>query len=157
MGMSHIGREHRQALFNINAGLIPMEKRGHRKPVPKVMDARAEAISNFSQADLAREFDKSPTDHAVGEGCAPVGQEKAGRGWPGIKLVPPIEIQSKLFHSGRMQGNQAGLAELGQPNGQEILIEINVITVEVNDFTDPHPGHGHQSKEAAIGPGSQTC
>jgi hypothetical protein len=38
-----------------------------------------------------------------------------------------------------------------------LLIEINVTTVEMNDFTDPHPGHGHQTKEAVIGPRSQTC
>jgi hypothetical protein len=42
-----------------------------------------------------------------------------------------------------MQGNQAGLAELGQPNGQKLLIEINVASVEMNDFTDAHSGYGH--------------
>jgi hypothetical protein len=157
MGMSQIGREHRQALFNIKAGLVPMEKGGHGKSVPQVMEAWTEAIPDFSQTDLAREFDEGPADHAVGQRCALVGQEKAGREMPGIKFIPPMEIPLELFHGGRMQRNQAGLAELGQPNGQESLFEINVSVIEAKDFTDSHPGHGHQAKEAIIGPGSQAC
>ncbi len=79
MGMSHVGREHRQALFNINTGLVPMEQGGHGESVPKVMKAWTEAIPDLSQTDLAREFDEGPADHAVGQWCTLVRQEEAGR------------------------------------------------------------------------------
>lgn len=78
MGMSQKSREHRQALFDINTGSVPIKKRGHRKAVAKIMDARAAAIPDFSEADFAGEFDESPSDHAVGERYALIGQEKAG-------------------------------------------------------------------------------
>jgi hypothetical protein len=154
MGMSQIGREHRQALFDINTGSVPMQKRGYRKSVAKVMNAWAEAIPDFSEADLAGEFDECPSDHAVGERCTLIGQEKAGCDRSGVKLIASLKIQFKFFHGGRMQGDQAGLVELGQPNSQEHLIKINVATLKVNDLTDPHSGNGHQAKEGVKGPGA---
>jgi len=79
-----------------------MEKGGHGKSVPKVMEAWTGATPDFSQTDLAREFDKGPADHAVGKRCALVGQEKAGCERLGIKFIPPMEIPLESFHSGRM-------------------------------------------------------
>jgi len=73
MGMPQIGGECGQALFNIHPGSVPVEKGGHRKSVPKVMEAWTEAVRSLSQTDLAREFDECPADHAVGERCALVG------------------------------------------------------------------------------------
>jgi hypothetical protein len=69
-------------LFNVNASSVPAEKRGHGKSVPKVMKAWAGAIVDFSQTDLAGEFDEGPADHAVGQWCALVRQEEAGRQRP---------------------------------------------------------------------------
>ena len=128
MSVPQISREHWQALFDINTGSVPIKKRGHGKPVAKVMDAWAAAIPDFSEADLSGELDESPSNHAVGERDALIGQEKAGCGGPGMKLISSPKIMLEIFHSGRMQRNQSGLAELGQPNGQEFLIEINVAT-----------------------------
>ena len=78
MSMSQIGREHRQALFNIKAGSVPMEKGGHGKSVPKIMEAWAEAIRGLPQADLAREFDERLARYPVRERAASVGEEEAG-------------------------------------------------------------------------------
>jgi hypothetical protein len=97
MGMSQIGREHRQTLFDIHTGSVPMEKGGHGKSVPKVMEAWTGAPPGFSQTDLAGEFDEGPADHAVGKRCALIGQEKAGCERLGIKLIPPLEIHFELF------------------------------------------------------------
>lgn len=143
MGMAQIGGEHRQALFDIDTGSVPMQKRAYRKAVAKVMDARAEAIPDFSQADLAGNFDESPSNHAVGEWDTLLGQKKAGCRGSGVELIAPSKILLEIFNSGSMQRNQAGLAELGQPNGQDFLIEINVATLKANDLADPHPGYGH--------------
>ena len=73
MGMPQISREHRQALFDINTGSVPIKERGYRKPVAKVMDAWAAAIPDFSEADLSGKFDESPSDHAVRERDALIG------------------------------------------------------------------------------------
>jgi hypothetical protein len=152
--MAQIGGEHRQALFDINTGSVPMQKRGYRKSVTNVMDAWAEAIPDFSQADLTGEFDESPSDHASGERSALIGQEKVGCGGSGVELIAPSKILLEIFNSGSMQRNQAGLAELGQSNGQGFLVEINVAALKANDLADPHPGYGHQAEEGVIGPGT---
>ena len=73
MGMAQISGKHRYPLFDINAGLVPVDERAHRKSVAKVMDPRPEAISSLSQTDLATKSDESPTDHAVGERRALIG------------------------------------------------------------------------------------
>ena len=80
MGMSQIGGKYRQALFDINTGSVPMQKRGYRKSVAKVMDAWTEAIPDFSETDLAGEFNESPSDYVVGERCSLIGQKKVGCG-----------------------------------------------------------------------------
>jgi hypothetical protein len=68
-----------------------------------------------------------------------------------------MKIQLKLFYRGMMQGNQSRFAELCQPNGQKLFIEINIVAVKPNDFTDPHASYGHQAKEGIIGQRAQTC
>ena len=78
MGVPQVGREHRQALFDIHTGSIPIENGGHGKSVPKIMEAWAEAVRGLSQADLAREFDERLARHPVRERAASVGKEEAG-------------------------------------------------------------------------------
>ena len=102
MGMSQIGGKYRHALFDINTGSVPMQKRGYRKPVAKIMDARAEAIPGFSEAGLAGEFDESPSDHAVSKRCTLIGQEKARCGRSRVKLITSFKIELELSYGERM-------------------------------------------------------
>lgn len=81
MSMSQIGREHRQALFDINTGSVPMKKRGHRKSMAKIMNAWTAAIPDFSKTDLTGELDESPSDHTAGERYSLIGQEKSWVRW----------------------------------------------------------------------------
>src|SRR3972149_238379 len=52
MGVPQVGGEHGQTLFNINAGSVPMEKRGYSKAVAKIMQTWSEAIGSLSQTHL---------------------------------------------------------------------------------------------------------
>ena len=52
MGVPQVGGEHGQTLFDINAGSVPMEKRGYSKAVAKIMQTWSEAIGSLSQTKL---------------------------------------------------------------------------------------------------------
>lgn len=109
MGVTQIGREHRQALFDIHAGSVPIKKGGHGKSVPKIMEAWAEAIRGLSQADLAREFDERLAHYPVRERDASVGEEEAGGWGTGIKILPPTDIRLEPLDGGGMKREQTRL------------------------------------------------
>jgi hypothetical protein len=144
-------------LFDINTGSIPIKKCDHCKPVAEIMDAWTAVIPNVSEADLTGDFDESPPNHAICERDTLIGQEKAGCGGSEVKLIPSLKILLEIFNSGWVQGNQPEFAKLGQTNGQEFLIKIDVAAFKTNDFADPHSGNGHQAKKGVIGPGTHTC
>ncbi|MBI5589074.1 MAG: hypothetical protein HY881_01190 [Deltaproteobacteria bacterium] len=58
-----IGQEYWEVLFNINAELVSMEKRGHNKSAVKIIQALPEVIFDFSQPNLPIELHERPTDH----------------------------------------------------------------------------------------------
>ena len=54
-----------------------------------------------------------------------------------------------------MQRHQPRFVELRLTNEQETFRQIHVALLQPDDFTQPQPADGQQSKQAAIGPRSQ--
>ena len=82
----------------------------------------------------------------------------------GVTLFP-VALQGD---AGRlMNRHQPGLAELRVADGDDALVEIDILQIEVQDFADPHPGDADQAIDRiapqAVEPGwlrphsSQAC
>ncbi|MGW8222794.1 MAG: hypothetical protein ACWGP1_11675 [Syntrophobacteria bacterium] len=99
MDMSQVGREHRQALFDIDTGSVPIKKRGHRKSMAKIMNAWTTAIPDFPKTDLAGELNESPSDHTVSKRYALIRQEEVGCGGSRPKLIETPKILLEVLHS----------------------------------------------------------
>src|SRR3546814_1016383 len=56
---------------------------------------------------------------------------------------------------GRMDRNEPGLAELGVADGQKTCVEIDIVTLNPQHFTDPQSGDSKQAENAIIGPAMQ--
>src|ERR1035437_4551168 len=54
-----------------------------------------------------------------------------------------------------MQRHQARLAKLGLSNGEDALLQIDVLTPHPEGFADPQSSYGEEAEQAMIGPPAQ--
>ena len=78
---------------------------------------------------------------------------RAERGGPERVAAPGVI--SERGNGGQMDRNEPGLAELGVADGQQSRVEIDILTLEPQRFTDPQSGDRKQAENAIIGPAVQ--
>lgn len=98
--------------------------------------AQAEPSGQPSEGPIQNRRDNPAARHQYEEGIdLPAGQMR-------ITLCP-IGFQC---NSGRlMHGDETGFTELGVADGDDALVEIDVIEIEVQDFAHAHPGHADEA------------
>jgi hypothetical protein len=55
-----------------------------------------------------------------------------------------------------MQRNEPRLTELGAPDHEYLLVEVDIIAVEADDLADAHAGDGEQREHTRVRPGAQS-
>ena len=100
-------------LLHVGAFLIPASQRLDRKAVTKIVQPRAMAVREPSQADLAGELDKGSSYRTRDQPRALLGDEKAGTAWDRVLLVPSLYIALKCLLSTGMQRQPARFTKLG--------------------------------------------
>src|SRR6476646_1007945 len=110
--MPEVGRQNGQAALNILTGPIPLHQSFHGKSMTKVVKTWPVTIRRAAQPDLPRQgIKRSPDLSAIQP--SPTSRYEEGR-WPLREItIPPRRIVGEHFTCGWMNGNEAGLAELG--------------------------------------------
>src|SRR5215470_7002263 len=74
---------------------------------------------------------------------------------PGRRRWAPLVTERGVLgqgrHGGRVQREFSGLAELAVANHEHLVGEIYLVAVEVDGLPDPHPRHGQQPDQRAVG------
>jgi hypothetical protein len=70
-------------------------------------------------------------------------------------MVTPVSIATECLLGGRMERQASRLAKLGVANGEQTVLEIDLIPVESQQFTDAHARDRKQSEQSDIGTGTQ--
>ena len=73
----------------------------------------------------------------------------------GIELVSQAPILLESIPSGAMDGNPAGLVELGLTNLQEALGQINILPIQTDCLSQTQSRDGQQTEQGRVGSGSQ--
>src|SRR2546426_616691 len=82
--------------------------------------------------------------------------EEPRRGHRVENAVPLFAVPRKRLFGGRVNRYQPRLAELTATNSQQPLLQIDVLPLERDRFTDPYAGDGEQSEQAVVGPSPHT-
>lgn len=70
--------------------------------------------------------------------------------------VASLRVLQQSVLCGRLKRDQARFSELGLANGEQTLLQIDILPFEREGFTDPQPRHREQTEETVVGPTAQT-
>jgi hypothetical protein len=90
-----------------------------------------------AQADLARHFDKRPSQRVIRHAASTIGDEESGTARGATQAISKccVALQSTL--RGRMHGNVSCFAELGVPNRQHAIDQIHIAAIKTQCFVGP--------------------
>src|SRR5260370_39271957 len=101
------------------------------------MQTGAVRITWTAQADLARHFDKRPSQHVVRHAGSTVGEEESGTARGATQAISKICVALQSVSRGKMDGNVSCLTELGIPNCQHAVDQVHVVAIETQCFVGP--------------------
>src|SRR5207245_11204037 len=122
-----ISRQHRQSPLRVRARLVPAGEHLNRKPVPEVVQPGAVARAGRPQARLPRQRVESSMNATDVEPRATIGNEHVVRAARAEKLFAPLKVVDQHGACGWMEGHEAGSTELGSPDREHALLEIDIL------------------------------
>ena len=88
---------------------------------------------------------------------ATIGNEHVVRGARAEKLFAPLKVVDQHGACGWMEGHEAGSTELGSPDREHALLEIDIIELQIERFGDAQTRDAEQTQKAMKDPGPQRC
>ena len=149
--MAQPGRQQGQAGLNVAAVVVPVQQGGGRKRVAQVVQARA--------ALPGPDTDPGGLDQA-GEGVREVvgvqpgaagRDEERGRAGGGAQPLAGLGVATQSGDGACVQGDLAGLAELGIPDGEHAIVEVDIGAVQPAGLAGAHAGHRQQAQQCPPG------
>ncbi len=143
-----VGRQHHHLPVDVDPASIPVQQRLDGKAVSEVMHARLHRCC--PQPESGGELHEGLQNAGVGQCSAGAGDEE-GRGCLGESgLVPAGRVGTQTRRRALVQWDEAFPVELRITDPQHAAGEVDVITGQVQRFTDPHPGYGEQAQQRLV-------
>ncbi|MCY4597390.1 MAG: hypothetical protein OXC19_21635 [Bryobacterales bacterium] len=132
--------------------MTPLRRRmSEDMPMAQIVEARAAGIRRAAQADLPGQLHERLLQGVLHDPGAALGQEE-GRA-TGLR-APLIALRGVGFQRLRrrlVNGHQPRLAELALADGQNALVEIDVVPVKAQRLGGAHPAGGEQRQQRGVG------
>jgi hypothetical protein len=88
--------------------------------------------------------------------AATLGDEEVWARAAARMFVSSSRIASEHVPGGRMQWNKTRLSEFRIANGEDALLQINVLSLQCKRFAYAQAGHCESAKETVVGPPPQS-
>src|ERR1017187_5878781 len=100
-------------------------------------------------AGVVDELPEGLGDDGIEQSLAGQGHEEAQLPGPRLEVIAQMGITVECLHGAGLQGNQAGLAELGLANQQHTLGPVHVAAVEPDDLADPQAARSRSEEHTS--------
>ena len=94
------------------------------------------ACRRGTQSDLPRQGTEGAAHFTGAQAIAGPGHEHMRSGTSREEAAALSQITGQNLPRGRMQRDQAGLAELSLPDGQDVLTQVDIVEFQVQRLTD---------------------
>ncbi len=155
MDVAQERREQRHARGDIGAVAIPAEQGADREAVAQVMWPGPAFRRARLEAGAADQIEPPEMRVAIEQSCAGRRDEERAVAWTGDQLVAATGVAGQGVDGARVQWDLPRLSELGLPDPQHTVVEVDVVTVEPERFPDAHTGDRQQSDQGLEGDGPQ--
>lgn len=132
--MAEKGREDRQFPLDIFARAIPVGQGLDGEMVTKIVNPRTIALPPLPQADLSRQLPEHPVHVLVQQSATLLGDKEIGATRRDEMRVASRGIVRQHGDRRGMERDQPRLAELRLSNGEDTLVQIDVVPAQVERF-----------------------
>ena len=123
--------------------------------MPEIVKPQTLVILRPAQADLPRQVVERSTNRRAVQTAAVIVEKEAGRRCVAQKPVAAPGVIGHDVPSGSMEWNQAGLAELRLPDGEDAVAEVHIWPLQLEHLADTQSCHCQQSEQAVVCPRPQ--
>ncbi len=155
MHMPEVGCQPGCSLLDVQALPVPPQQGSDGESVPQIMQAGPPRIRPFAQADLPGQLHERLLQRVLHDPGAPLGKEEGQIEGMRAETIALQRIVRQGLARGLVNGQAAGLAELGVSDRQHAADEIDVVPVESQRLGRAHPGDGQERQERGVGAGPQ--
>src|SRR5665213_1449362 len=146
-GVSKIRAERGQPALGISPRAITAVQYLDGHAVTKIVQSWPVAVRWSPQSEFPRQSQKRVVQHTVAYPLGKRGDEERSDDAAAQKLVPLLQVVCQRGSSRGMKGYKSRFSKLRIANGQNTLIQVHVLQIQVQGFADTHPCDTQQTEQ----------
>lgn len=127
--------------LHVDPGAIEAEQTGTGERVPNVVQPGPAPLRASLESSIAGDEREGVLDSHIDESFAHGGYEEARCLGSGTQPVAHHRVGLESLDRTRMQWQLSALVELGVPDNEYAVVEIDVVAIEGDEFSNPSASH----------------